>query len=172
MNLNKIDQAIREITKDSDKPRKLTDSTKKQRFGGSDSLGSEFEEKPRALKYEPEERFGKLVVLQKGYIYSEVTDRKRDSGTRICRCDCGKKIKVSTKRLWQGKSSCGCDREKKARSPLPLHGTVLLGVKVVDWEEGKGWNCECLNCGAKLVSRHSIGLVKTASEHWRKTHKG
>lgn len=111
-------------------------------------------------------RFGHLTVIEKT---GEQEDRY---WTWHCKCDCGNKIVVNTKRLTRGTiSHCGCEKKSKiAIGPIPddLIGkrygklTVLRLDKQLD--SGKtSWFCQC-DCGNQcVVTSYSLHYKKRKS---------
>lgn len=98
-------------------------------------------------------RFGKLVA-------EEPTDKRMDSGSVVwrCRCDCGKTVEVSARRLIRGQvRSCGC----LSNPPLKDYVGKRFGrLTVLEYagnskELGKTgsmnyWKCRC-ECGNVVI---------------------
>ena len=56
-----------------------------------------------------QQRFGKLIVLERDYTYAKRHKVANDTSYYICQCDCGKITTVSRKNLINGHTqSCGC----------------------------------------------------------------
>lgn len=96
-------------------------------------------------------RFGKLTVLGKS------GNRAKDRNPLwLCRCDCGKEVEATKRKLVTGNlSSCGCGRKP------PLKGWIgkRFGRVVVLEYAGKEndrhmWRCRC-DCGREFTANQS-----------------
>lgn len=65
-------------------------------------------------------------------------------------------------RLNQGKAySCGAVKNPEmGRPPLNLAGKTFGRLLAVRYEKGRGWLCECGECGGRLWVRYSHQLEK------------
>ncbi|MGN0965617.1 MAG: hypothetical protein ACI4O6_09695 [Dysosmobacter sp.] len=96
-------------------------------------------------------RFGRLVVLGKS------GNRAKDRNPLWrCRCDCGKEMETTKRRLITGAvSSCGCARTP----PMKDLAGKRFGRVVVEEYAGKAngfhmWRCRC-DCGTEFTTRQS-----------------
>lgn len=94
------------------------------------------------------EKFGKLKVVKE-------VGKEKNTVIYLCKCDCGKEIKVSDFRLKNGLKSCGCLVGEKARQTQTRD---LLGKKfnyLTVKEKGElrnhrqYWKCKC-DCGREV----------------------
>lgn len=84
------------------------------------------------------ERFGKLEVL------SEIDD-SRACKVFLCRCECGKEVNVSGRRL-QEKSDCGCSKYEKIEEDWigkKINRLTVLSYFTRDWKLYFICQCEC-----------------------------
>ena len=90
------------------------------------------------------QRFGRLTVLQK------TDERISNRVVWLCRCDCGKTVKVTSSHLLRGQTtSCGCSR--KGVNLIDLSGKRFGRLTVLyptDKRSGNSviWHCRC-DCG-------------------------
>lgn len=91
------------------------------------------------------EKFGNLTVI-------EATDQ-RENGYIVwrCRCDCGREVKVSRKKLLRGTvTSCGCQIRMRHRKDIRgnRYGrlTALYPTEKRDKKGSVYWHCKC-DCG-------------------------
>lgn len=103
-------------------------------------------------------RFGHLTVRKK------LDERENLYVVWLCRCDCGKEIKVNTRHLVRGTiDNCGCISKKTARrGPIPEDLTgqrfgKLVAVRQVRSENGRTrWECRC-DCGnMHITTSHAL----------------
>jgi hypothetical protein len=66
------------------------------------------------------------------------------------RCDCGKEVEVRYHQVYYGSiQSCGCVQKKRAGRGPATHeeGKDYGRLAVMQWVDGKGWECVCQICG-------------------------
>lgn len=93
-------------------------------------------------------RFGKLTVLHK------TQEKEKGYYVWLCQCDCGRTIKVNTKRLTRGTiTDCGCVPKKYYRNGTIAEDITgqrfgkLVAIKRVSNTNGRtAWECRC-DCG-------------------------
>ena len=107
------------------------------------------------------ERFGNLFVIK------ELDSEKRYTQSLLCKCDCGKEVVVSRKRLLSGeKSNCGCNPRKRSLKFPNLIGQ-RFGKLTVIGESFMGKSktvCKCkCDCGAE--SFHSVSSLLYSPIH-------
>lgn len=98
-------------------------------------------------------RYGKLTVLQR------LTEKEDGYCVWLCLCDCGRTIRVSTKKLNRGTvTSCGCVPKKdQRRGPLAedLTGRRFGKLVVISRAANKwgrtAWKCRC-DCGNTCIT--------------------
>lgn len=110
-------------------------------------------------------RFGRLTVVRK-------TEEKQDGYLMWeCRCDCGNKIAVNTKRLKRGTvTNCGCIAKKNARQGSIAEDLTgrrfgkLTAIRRIENKNGRtAWLCQC-SCGnQKAVTAHDLKAGKVRS---------
>ncbi len=137
--------------------------------------------RPRSLRIEPGQRFGRLVVLEE----TRVPRANQPAGARaaVCLCDCGKRITTQLSRLTSGACrSCGCQRRDTLKGQPkthgmrshPLYGTWLKMVRRCYNEQDKEYH----NYGRRgirvadrwnpaVVGREmAVSLFISDIEHW------
>lgn len=102
-------------------------------------------------------RFGKLVVKQKGPLYTTRSGNKKISW--ICECDCGSIKNIPQDYLNSGKTrSCGCLRSHSNNYYKVIPGSQFDKLTTIEigkpWITPKGkklktWICEC-DCGKEV----------------------
>lgn len=76
------------------------------------------------LKYIIGQKFGRLTVI-------EIASKSAKNTTYLCKCDCGKTIKVLRFNLINGKTkSCGCLRSELRSEDPPVNGGFVDGTCV------------------------------------------
>lgn len=108
------------------------------------------------------QRFGRLIVLEKGKSVPGGKTVKRLWGTWKCQCDCGNIISVKTTHLNKGQvKSCGCLLTEYGRTLKP--GQKFNRLTTVSYKEGR-WVCIC-ECGntTNSISTHSLISGNTKS---------
>lgn len=111
------------------------------------------------------QHFGMLTVIEK-------TEKRQDRYCLwLCRCDCGKKIRVNTRRLKRGTvTNCGCIPRANARNGSQkedLTGRVFGSLTVLHPAESlKGrtrWVCRCICGNLHTASSHALKAGKIKS---------
>lgn len=128
-----------------------------------------------------QQRFGKLIVLERDYTYAKKHKVSKETSYYTCQCDCGKITTVSRKNLINGHTqSCGCLIKEKIfeTNTTDLTNKKVGKLLVLERTEqkiphgGYLWKCQC-DCGNvtyvstdKLVSNHtqSCGCLRSKGE--------
>lgn len=117
------------------------------------------------------QRFGRLVVLERDFDYPQIHQLKNKNAYWKCQCDCGNITTVDGCRLRKGATrSCGCFQKESIanKTKKDLVGQVFGRLTVVK-DSGKRkenriiWTCKC-ECGNICeVSTNSLTRGNTAS---------
>lgn len=99
------------------------------------------------------EKFGNLIA-----IYRIKDSEHKGYANWLCKCDCGSKVVVNTKKLKRGTiTNCGCIPKKNVRNGNKAENLLdkrFGKLKVVNRAENKNgrvrWLCEC-DCGNKKI---------------------
>ena len=99
------------------------------------------------------QRFGMLIAV------SRTSEKEKGYFLWDCQCDCGNRVKVSTKKLKRGTiTDCGCKPKKTARNGTIAedisgqHFGKLTAVSRVESKYGKTrWLCNC-ECGGTCIA--------------------
>lgn len=114
-------------------------------------------------------KYGRLTVI-----------KKLPNGYHLCRCDCGKEIKVETSNLTNGNTqSCGCLQKERASEAnfISLIGNIYGKLTVIKRVENNRFNhvcyfCKC-ECGGTAIvdatnlrngTTNSCGCIKSKGE--------
>ena len=110
-------------------------------------------------------KFGRLTVIK------ELEKDKHFNRIFLCKCECGKEVKVQRSQLISGKTkSCGCLRKETTSKN---HSQNLIGkkfnkltvIKEISRDKGKGikWLClcECGNTTERYTKELNAGAIKS-----------
>ena len=102
------------------------------------------------------QRFGRLTVTR------SLSEREDRYVVYLCRCDCGREVRVNSKKLRRGTvQGCPDCWQVKSNGPLDLTGQVFGELKVVARSQQRKsgrrtWECLC-SCGKTvLVTTHDL----------------
>ena len=114
-------------------------------------------------------RFGRLAVISRLDAPDAQGEMPRPSyySAYLCKCDCGAEVKTTYYALFQGKTSCGCDRVPRQRDLTGKRFGALTAIKPL-LREADGtlvrgddaflrWECRC-DCG-NVVAVHGLRLT-------------
>lgn len=119
------------------------------------------------------QRFGKLTVLERDFLYKKEHNLKNSATYWKCKCDCGNIISVSRANLLRGTTTnCGCVKRKG--NPKDLTGQTFGRLTVLE-EDKEYYNnhqlktkriiwkcrCECGNIISVARSKLTCGEVKS-----------
>lgn len=96
-------------------------------------------------------RFGKLTVLGKS------GNRAKDRNPLwLCRCDCGKEVEATKRKLVTGNlSSCGCGRKPPLKSWIGKRFGRVVVLEYAGKENDRHmWRCRC-DCGREFTANQS-----------------
>lgn len=125
------------------------------------------------------QRFGKLVVLERDLDYNKKHSNPNGYAFWICKCDCGNTVSIAGYKLRNSSTkSCGCLKREKAKEKVKdltgQHFGKLTALSIINKNEKgrKQWLCKC-DCGNTVIvpstslingNTKSCGCLKSIGE--------